>query len=170
MRFVHRILARFGFSVYLLGLWSLFWLDWGKCSSVAPEGVLAFQNGRSVQRQMWGLMNWFFLSKKLLSELIYLAQIRLSALDFGQFIGLGTENLPNLGISNKKLRNFVMVKMGVLWNWKMLKRGSCGAATHPLILFKVSTPQEHSQPYLSAGTRWKNLFDFLFNFVLFPWF
>ena len=35
--------------------------------------------------------------------------MRLPELDFGQFLGLGTENLPNLGILNRKLGNFVIL-------------------------------------------------------------
>ena len=48
----------------------------------------------------------------------------------GHFFGLGTENLPNLGIfwpENWEILWF-FVRIGVLWNWKMLKRGSFGAS------------------------------------------
>ena len=90
--------------------------------SQTGEGVLNFHLGRGVQpkeskmrdcrtdrpgHQIWGLAElifffffffFFFLTNMLLSELIFgpnKAQVKLTELGFGQFLGLGTENLPN---------------------------------------------------------------------------
>ena len=59
----------------------------------------------------------------LLSELI-LAHMRLTELDFGQFLGSGTENLPNLGVSKRKLGNLrCLFKVEVSTELKNAEKG-----------------------------------------------
>ena len=50
--------------------------------------------------------------------------MRLPELDFGRFLGFGTENLPHLGILNRKLGNFVIFgENGDLVDQKNVEKG-----------------------------------------------
>ena len=80
------------------------------CDHAILEGELNFNFGRGMRSK--GFLSHFHMScyyikewigaKQCFSQNWFLAQMRLPELDFfGQFIGLKTENLPNLGILNR---------------------------------------------------------------------
>ena len=90
------------------------------------------------KRRTWGLLSglaanlgacWTDFFDQLLSQNWFWPKFRLSVLDFSRFTGLGTWKIAKFRFlaENSKILWF-LVKNGVLWNWNMLKRGSCGAA------------------------------------------
>ena len=94
------------------------WEIWQK---IGIEIVRFSRSGRHIHVQKCCFQNWFS------------AQMRLLELDFGQFLGLGTEYLPNLGLgilSRKQEFCDFLVQMG-----------SCGTTHIPVTLYKVCTPR-----------------------------
>ena len=84
-----------------------------------PEGVLAFQKGTGVwqkcftmlacrmdQHQIWELVELIFVWRKCCFQKWFLAQMRLPGLDFGRFLGLGTEKFTNFRHFEQKIGKF----------------------------------------------------------------
>ena len=71
-----------------------------------------------------GLLNWFFWQIAAFRTDIW-PNLRLPELNFDRFFGLGKWGIWN---GNFRICCVIFGENRILWNWKMLEKGSCGAA------------------------------------------